>query len=135
MHLYSPDEGRAWRDSTWTRTLDYFRTELKVGRKIDLFLSYFFPQQIEPQAIGEIKKLGVPCVNFFCDNVREFTRVPSEFHCFDLHWVPEYEALPIYEEAGLRTCFAPMPCWVAQKLRTIPDRETEGPRLSARPIF
>jgi hypothetical protein len=114
----SKDELKVWRDAIWTRTLEWVRSELVSGRRIDLFLSYLFPQQIEPSAIAEIKKLGIPCVNFFCDNIREFRRVPREFRCFDLHWVPEYEALPIYKRESLKTCFAPMPCWVPKEARS-----------------
>ncbi len=123
----SMDQLRVWRDTIWTKTLDYIRSELATGRCIDLFLSYFFPQQIEPSAIIETKKLGVPCVNFFCDNVREFASVPEEFKCFDLNWVPEYEAVPMYEAAKLPCLNAPMPCWVAPELRTVPEFEKEPP--------
>jgi hypothetical protein len=123
----SRDELRAWRDTTWSRTLEWIRNELRAGRKIDLFLSYFFPQQIDSGAIAEIQKLGVPCVNFFCDNVREFTLIPTEFHCFDLHWVPEFEALPLYQQAKLKTCFAPMPVWVAPEYRAPALSESSGP--------
>jgi hypothetical protein len=123
----SNDELKVWRETIWTRTLDWIRTELGADRRLDLFLSYFFPQQIEPSAIAEIKKLGIPCVNFFCDNVREFSSVPSEFKCFDLNWVPEYEAIPMYKVAKVPYLKAPMPCWVAPVLRTLPERETESP--------
>jgi hypothetical protein len=47
----SPVELRAWRDSIWTKTLEHVRSELNVGREINLFLSYSFPQQIETSAI------------------------------------------------------------------------------------
>src|SRR4051794_4564671 len=69
-----------WRGRTWNRTIDWAGNELAAGRPIDLFLSYLFPQQIEVAAIAQLKQLGIPCVNFFCDNVREFTRVPQEFY-------------------------------------------------------
>jgi len=114
----SREELQGWRDAAWTNALEWIRGELDSGRKIDLFLSYFFPQQTDPGAIVEIQKRGIPCVNFFCDNVREFTRVPREFHSFNLHWVPEFEALSLYEQAGLKTCFAPMPCWVPKETRS-----------------
>jgi Glycosyl transferases group 1 len=117
----------AWRGRSWTKTLEWIKRELGAGRRIDLFLSYFFPQQIEPAAIRELQKLGIPSVNFFCDNVREFTRVPTEFHCFDLHWVPEYEAIPMYRRANLPYLNAPMPCWIPAQLRSLLNRETEPP--------
>jgi hypothetical protein len=117
----------AWKDHTWNRAIEYVRSLSATGRKIDLFLSYLYPQQIECGAIRDIQQLGIPCVNFFCDNVREFTRVPREFHGFDLHWVPEYEAIAMYQQAKLPYLSAPMPCWIAPELRTLPKQETEGP--------
>jgi hypothetical protein len=78
-------------------------------------------------AIIELQRIGVPCVNFFCDNVREFRQVPREYHAFTLHWVPEPQALPIYRRAGLPHLCAPMPCWVPSRLRTPPALETEPP--------
>ena len=113
-----PDKLARWREKTWNKTLEWIKAELTAGRSIDLYLSYFFPQQVESAAIGEIKRLGIPCVNFFCDNVREFSRVPKEFECFDLHWIPEFEALPMYARLGLKTCFVPMPCWVPRESRS-----------------
>jgi len=91
----SQAERTHWLDVTWTRTLDFLRVE-HARRRVDLFLSYLFPNQVEPGGLVAIKNLGIPCVNFFCDNVREFTRVPDNYRSFDLHWVPEAEARVLY---------------------------------------
>ena len=113
-----PPEAQArWRAETWNRTLDHVVQEERRGRRVDLFLSYLYPEQIDPEAIKELRRLGIPCVNFFCDNVREFTRVPDEFRPFDLHWVPEWEALAMYARAKLPHCFAPMPAWIPMGAR------------------
>lgn len=122
--LAEPPGGRAaWRARAWETTLDWLRRE-HAARPVDLFLGYLYPEQIEPAAVRSVRALGIPCVNFFCDNVREFRRVPREFSGFDLHWVPEYAALPLYRRAGLPHLHAPMPCWVPPELRTPPARET-----------
>ncbi len=101
----------AWRVRTWNQALDWLRRE-HARQPIDFFLGYLFPRQVMPAAIAEIRALGIPCVNFFCDNVREFRRVPAEFHGFDLHWVPEHKALPLYALDRLPVLHAPMACWV-----------------------
>jgi len=119
-------EVEAWRARTWDATLDYVR-EQTARRGIDLFVGYLFPIQMDVAAIGELRRIGIPCVNFFCDNVREFRSIPSEYHSFDLHWVPEFEALPMYRAAGLPHLHAPMPCWVPMELRCTPPAETEPP--------
>ncbi len=107
------DERACWKSETWSRVLDFLASETKAGRRIDMFLSYLYPEQIESAGLAEIRRLGVPCVNFFCDNVREFKRVPAEYRHFDLHWVPEFEALPMYRHAGLKHVHAPMPVCIA----------------------
>ncbi len=114
-----------WRHRSWEEALTHIRTA-QHGEGIDLFLSYLYPQQVDVPAIKEIQKLGIPCVNFFCDNVREFRSVPREFYCFDLHWVPEFGALEMYRRAGLNYVHAPMPVWVDPGFRTSEHMETFG---------
>jgi len=116
----------AWRGRTWDNVLALVRQQ-QACEPIDLFLGYLYPRQVEVAALRELQRLGIPCVNFFCDNVREFRSVPSAYRAFDLHWVPELEALPRYRAAGLPSLHAPMPCWVPVALRTVPSRESEPP--------
>jgi hypothetical protein len=124
--VYFKEEAlRDWRGSTWNRTIDIIK-KLHNTKPIDLFLGYLFPKQVEPDAIKEIQALGIPCVNFFCDNVREFTRIPNEFYCFDLHWVPEFKALQMYQQAKLKYLHAPMPVWVPLKQRICNHPENYG---------
>jgi hypothetical protein len=118
------DERARWLGRTWSRAVASLKTQ-HAHDPIDLVLCYLFPSQVEPSALAEIRALGIPCVNFFCDNVREFTRVPEVFRGFDLHWAPEFEACELYRNAGLPFIHAPMPVWVPPAFRTIPDRETD----------
>lgn len=117
-----PEARRHWLDGTWTRTTDFLRAE-HARRPVDFFLGYLFPDQVEPGALASIRALGIPCVNFFCDNVREFTRVPASYAGFDLHWVPEAAARPLYAAARLPFFYAPMPMWVAPEHRQLPAAE------------
>ncbi len=113
----------AWRERTWGHAVDFLRRE-HARLPVDFFLSYLFPGQVLAPAVAEIRALGIPCVNFFCDNVREFHRVPDAFRCFDLHWVPEHKGVRLYENAGLPWLHAPMPCWVPPAWRTPVATET-----------
>lgn len=109
-----------WKDITWERVIN----DLKYNRKKDtIFLSYLYPKQVDINAISEIKRMGIPTVNFFCDNVREFSTVPDEFKIFDLNWVPEYKALKMYKQAGINFIHLPMPMWVAPQDRIITHEE------------
>jgi hypothetical protein len=117
-----PAARQRWLAETWGRTADFIRAE-HARRPIGMFLSYLFPNQVEAAAIAAIRALGIPCVNFFCDNVREFTRVPARFQPFDLHWVPEAEGRTLYADAGLPFLYAPMAMWIPPVYRSPPIRE------------
>jgi Glycosyl transferases group 1 len=114
----------SWRTRTWEAVEDFVRQEI-AQRPIDLLIGYFYPEQVEEAAIRELQRLGIPCVNFFCDNVREFVKPPAEYAPFALHWVPEFEALRMYQDAGLPFVHAPMPCWISADRRNGPRLETE----------
>lgn len=119
------DEHAGWLGRTWTRYVEWMRQE-HARHPVDLSLSYLYPAQIEPNGVAAIRSLGVPTVNFFCDHVREFRRLPNEFRSFDLSWVPEYKALAMYAAEGLPHLHAPMPCWVPPRFRTPVTRESES---------
>jgi hypothetical protein len=114
----------SWRSSTWDIVEQFARRQHEL-KPIHLFIGYLFPKQIEVAAIAELQRIGIPCVNFFCDNVREFVKVPAEYRPFALHWVPEFEALAMYRKAALPFVHAPMPCWVSPELRSQPELESE----------
>jgi len=120
----TPEARAGWLEETWSRTVAFLRTE-HARQPVDFFLSYLFPDQVEPAAVQQIRELGIPCVNFFCDNVREFTRVPKSYQPFDLHWVPEAEALAMYDAAHLKFIHAPMPTWVPPAFRQPAEQENE----------
>jgi hypothetical protein len=121
---------RAWRCRIWESVVAYVSAQ---RAPIDLFLCYLYPQQIDTAAVQELQRVGIPCVQFFCDNVRQFHRVPGEYRPFALHWVPEPEALPMYRDAGLPHLHAPMPCWVPPSLRHVPSVETAPPTFIGSP--
>ena len=66
-------ERATWRAEIWERTLASLRHEQARGG-VDLFLTYLAPGQIEAGAVQAVRALGIPCVNFFCDNLREIGR-------------------------------------------------------------
>lgn len=115
-----------WRERSWERVLEFVQREQLV-RPIDMFLGYLYPRHVEPQAIAQLKSRGIACVNFFCDNVREFRQVPNAYRAFDLHWVPEFGALSMYRDAGLSYVHAAMPVWVPPERRRADHEEVYGP--------
>lgn len=124
-----PDDeraARAWRERTWPRVVEIIAREHRA-HPIDFFLSYLYPKQVDETAIADIRRLGIPAVNFFCDNFREYREVPPVYRCFDLHWVPEFEALGMYKASGMPYVHAPMPAWIAPELRAWNHPETHPP--------
>lgn len=105
-----------WKERSWEKTLNYVKTN---KQNIDVFLTYLYPKQIEITAIEEIRKLGIPCINFYCDHIRQYTKLPDEFKVFDLMWVPEFEAISLYEKAKIDFINLPMPMWVSPKYRSV----------------
>jgi hypothetical protein len=109
-----------WKQETWEKTISWLKR-----KPVDLFLSYLYPEQIDVHAIAEIQKAGIPCVNFFCDNIRQFKKVPEEFACFDLNWVPEFEALSLYAKAKYPYVHLPMPTWIDPQYRLVQKEHFE----------
>lgn len=110
------NEHQKWKQDIWEKTVGWLKEN-----PADLFLSYLYPGQVDESAIKEIQKMGIPCVNFFCDNVREFKKAPAGFNVFNLNWVPEYNALNLYKKAGYSYINLPMPMWVDPKYRIVKD--------------
>jgi hypothetical protein len=81
---------------------------LHQAKPIDLIICYFWSFQIDSQGVKAITNLGIPTVNFFCDNTRDIKSVSSLFRSFTLHWVPEVSALPFYQKAGIPFIHLPM---------------------------
>jgi len=75
---------------------------------IQLFLSYFYAVHVEPDVLQAIRDLGIPVVNFFCDNVRQFESVQPLVHSVTLNWVPEADAMPMYRRLGAPAVHLPM---------------------------
>ena len=109
-----------WKDESWSITMNFIREN-----RPDVFLSYLYPQQIEESAVKSIRNMGIPCINFFCDNVRMFNNIPNEFSCFDLNWVPEFKAIEAYKKARLPHLHLPMPMWVAPENRIIAEETND----------
>ena len=122
----SSDELGRWRTGAWERTVGYVRELHNQRSAIDLCLCYLAPRQVEGAAVRELRRLGIPCANFFCDNLRDFRRAPEAFRDFDLNWGPEPEAELMYRAAGMPYVFAPYPIWIPPPQRTAEHPETHG---------
>src|SRR6185369_6255115 len=62
--------------------VEHWRTEHR-RKPFDLFFSYLMDGMVEPGAIDEIRKYGVPMCNFSCNNSHQFDLVAGISPHFD----------------------------------------------------
>jgi len=67
---------------------------------LDLFIAYVWDIHVLPDAIHQIRSLGVPTVLFYCNAAHQFHLVAKIAPSFDYCMVPEREALMKYRAVG-----------------------------------
>jgi spore maturation protein CgeB len=75
-------------------------------RSVDLFLSYFYNAHFDPAGFDELRKLGIPSVNFYCNSVYQFKNVAEVARRAEFSWHPEKNARNLYLNVGAN------PVWV-----------------------
>lgn len=99
--------GKRLREEMTVKILDHV-TKAHGEKGIDLFFCYLFPFQFLPDLFVELRDIGIPSVYFFCDNLSR-QDVASEFGPYaTLNWVPELEAVPMFESSGSSYIYLPM---------------------------
>jgi glycosyltransferase involved in cell wall biosynthesis len=93
------------------KSSDQFVTAVKQVLKksgIDLLFTYFDNRHVLPEAIREVRRVGVLTVNFFCNAAYQFDQVAEVAPAFDYCMVPERDALAKYVAVGARPVHIPM---------------------------
>jgi spore maturation protein CgeB len=101
---FTPEE-LAMRAQITERILDEVRKAKRQG-PVHLFLSYFYNAHFDPTGFDEIRRLGIPSVNFYCNNIHQFELVAAVAAYADFSWHPERDARPSYSSVGAN------PVWV-----------------------
>lgn len=101
------------RARTTQRILDEVRIALRTG-PIELFLSYFYNAHFDPAGFDELRQLGIPSVNFYCNSIYQFALVANIAAKVDFSWHAEREARKLYLDVGAR------PIWV--QMAASPER-------------
>jgi spore maturation protein CgeB len=99
------DEEREMRAQTTGRIVD----EVRVAHKhapVDLFLSYFYNSHFDPGGFDELRRLGIPSVNFYCNSIYQFNLVADIAAKADFSWHAERDARQSYFSVGAK------PVWV-----------------------
>lgn len=85
--------------------LDEVRAAQRVG-PVDLFLSYFYNSHFDPSGFDELRRLGIPSVNFYCNSIYQFAQVAAIAAKVDFSWHAERDARKAYVSVGAK------PVWV-----------------------
>lgn len=91
------------------QTTERILAEVKAAhrdRPIDLFLSYFYNAHFDPAGFDELRRLGVPSVNFYCNSIYQFQLVADVAAKADVSWHAERDARELYLGVGAK------PLWV-----------------------
>lgn len=96
---------REARAQTTERILDEVRNALAKG-PLHLFLGYFYNSHFDPAGFDELRRLGIPSVNFYCNSIYQFDYVAQIAKAADFSWHAERDAHVRYAAAGAR------PVWV-----------------------
>ncbi len=77
-------------------------------KPFDLFFAYLMDGMVDPAAIDEVRKRGVPTCNFSCNNAHQFDLVDELSPHFDYNLHSEKDAAGKFEAIGARPLWWPM---------------------------
>jgi spore maturation protein CgeB len=89
------------RAQTTERILEEVREALRKGA-IDLFLSYFYNSHFDPSGFDELRRFGMPSINFYCNSIHQFENVAAVAAKADFSWHPERAARGRYLAIGAK---------------------------------
>ncbi len=107
MHIasgFTPEE-TAVRARTTEQILDEVRAAQRAG-PVHLFLSYFYNSHFDPAGFDDLRRLGIPLVNFYCNSIYQFAQVAAIAAKADFSWHAERDARASYLTVGAK------PVWV-----------------------
>lgn len=103
----SPDWTPADRRRVSERLVDAVRSAHK-RRQIDVFFGYFLKQLLYPQAIRDIRDLGILTLNYWCNGAHQFHLVDEISPAFDYCVATERSSLANYQRVGARPIYLQM---------------------------
>ena len=91
------------------RTTEQILAEVRAVHQqapVDLFLSYFYNSHFDPAGFDELRRMGIPSVNFYCNSIYQFSYVAAIAAKVDFAWHAERDARASYLAVGAN------PIWV-----------------------
>jgi len=108
--------------------LEEVRLEHRRGG-LDLFLSYFYNSHFDPAGFDELRRLGIPSINFYCNSIYQFDQVAAIAEKVDFSWHAEMAATPFYTAVGAR------PLWIQMGADPQIYRPIHGTKPKAKACF
>lgn len=103
----SPDWTPADRGRVSERLVDAVRSA-QERRQIDVFFGYFLKQLVDPQAIRDIRDLGILTLNYWCNGAHQFHLVDEISPAFDYCVATERSSLASYQRVGAKPIYLQM---------------------------
>jgi spore maturation protein CgeB len=85
------------------KTTQLILDEVQDARRrgpVHLFLSYFYNSHFDPAGFDELRQMGIPSINFYCNSIYQFENVAAIAASADFSWHPERDARARYLAAG-----------------------------------
>jgi spore maturation protein CgeB len=101
MHVasgFTPEE-LAMRARTTEQIIAEVRAAQRAG-PVHAFLSYFYNAHFDPRGFEELRHLGIPSINFYCNSTYQFGHVAAVAAKVDFSWHAERDARGLYLGAG-----------------------------------
>lgn len=96
-------EHRGWIDRHRPRFSEELVRQVRAAHRqkpLALFFSYFYSAYVEPDAIREIGRMGIPTVNWYCNASYQFHLVEEIAPAYSYCLVPEKHRLADYRRIG-----------------------------------
>jgi spore maturation protein CgeB len=115
VSLFLADEGwiamyrkdKAMRASFSQKMVEKFRREHNI-RPFDSFFAYLMDGMVEPDVIDEIRRTGIPTLNFSCNNTHQFHLIKELSPRFDYNLHSEKDAAQKFREINANPVWFPM---------------------------
>lgn len=104
------EEDRAWQEIYRPKLEEALLCQIRDTHKklgVDLFFSYFWDAHVTPGTIQEIRKMGIPTLNFFSNGSFQLYMVEKIAPAYDYNIMTESFRIDDYKRIGARPIYIP----------------------------
>jgi len=104
------EEDRAWQETHRPRLEEALLNQIRKAHKesgLNLFFSYFWDAHVTPETIQEIRKMGIPTLNFFSNGSFQLHMVEKVAPAYDFSIMTESFRIDDYKRMGAHPIYIP----------------------------